>query len=83
MVGSPFRKAGRGWEVLSEGREWSRGPAGGPGVVGSSCRRAGISWDALPKCREWSGDPTQGPGVVMRPFWEARSGRQLLPEGWD
>ena len=59
--------AGSGWEALQvadsgreallEGREWSGGSPGGPGVVGRPAQRAGTGLEVLSVVRESSGGP--------------------------
>ena len=47
-VGRLYQLAGSGRKALLEGREFSDGPPGGPGVFGWPSRRAGSFWMALP-----------------------------------
>ena len=79
---------GYSWESIPNGREWSRDPTRGPGVVGKPSRMTGSSretmpevgdgCEALPEGREWSGGPTRGPRVVGTPSILAGSGREAL-----
>ena len=44
-----------------EGREWSGGPYGAPGMVGRLSRRFGSGQEALPKGWERLGGPPKSP----------------------
>ena len=64
-VGSPYRRAGRGLESLTEGWEGSGGPLRGPGGVGSPSRRTGRGRKAIPEDRE--GSKSHPGGLVVPP----------------
>ena len=52
-------------------------------MVGSPSSRAGNCRKALTKGREWSGSNPRGPGVVGRPSQRAKSGHEVVTEGWE
>ena len=60
MVRSPSRRAGSGRKAIPEGREWSKGPPGGPGVVRRQSLWARSGREAIPEGREWSGGSPGG-----------------------
>ena len=68
-------RVGRGWEVLPESQERSRGP----GEVGSPFWKARKGREG----RERSVFPPGGPGRVGRPSRGGRRGWESLLEGWD
>ena len=88
MIGRHYRgMVVVGRQALSESREWSGGPPGGPGVVGRPSRSDGSDWVVHPEEREWSGAPPGWPevigrlGLVWRSSHRVESSRDTLQDG--
>ena len=90
MVGTPSRWSGNGRDILSEVRNCSGDPPGGPEVIGDPLGGPevvgrpsptfGSGRETLREGLKWSGDPPGGPNVVGRPSGWSGSDRETFRE---